>query len=139
MKPHLRLEEIKLDDDKKELMTSEISKFRETHKDEEIRIKQEEKDRLSRIQEKERIEKEVSRSPDNHRRSKQDNNNKENNQMTQEEIEEERERKKLERKLRDKELAYRARLKLWEEREDKKRRGYLIEKDNDLKKKENNA
>lgn len=190
MKPHLRLEEIKLDDDKKELMTSEISKFRETHKDEEIRIKQEEKDRLSRIQEKERIEKdrikvserrnrrdrsndrnrrsrsrsqhnnnnnespyrssrreqrrqsidqkEVSHSPDNHRRSKQDNNNnKENNtnQMTQEEIEEERERKKLERKLRDKELAYRARLKLWEEREDKKRRGYLIEKDNDLKKK----
>ena len=32
MKPHLRLEEIKLDDDKKELMSSEINKFRETHK-----------------------------------------------------------------------------------------------------------
>ncbi len=32
MKPHLRLEEIKLDDEKKELMTNEISKFRETHK-----------------------------------------------------------------------------------------------------------
>lgn len=32
MKPHLRLEEIKLDEDKKELMTSEISKFRESHK-----------------------------------------------------------------------------------------------------------
>lgn len=56
MKPHLRLEEIKLDDDKKEFMTSEISKFRETHKDEEVKIKQEERDRLNRVQEKDRIE-----------------------------------------------------------------------------------
>lgn len=196
MKPHLRLEEIKLDDDKKELMTSEISKFRETHKDEEIRIKQEEKDRLQRVQEKERIEKERiraserrsdnnrrnrsndrnddsrvssrshrrsrsrsqhierngspyrssrrdqhrpsadvdigSRSPE--RRSKNDSHNNKENNMTQEELEEERERKKLERKLREKELAYRARLKLWEEREEKKRRTYLVEKENELKK-----
>jgi len=38
MKPHLRLEEIKLDDVKKELMTHEISKFRESHKVSEIFI-----------------------------------------------------------------------------------------------------
>lgn len=47
-------------------------------------------------------------------------------------MEEERERKKLERKLREKEIAYRARLKLWEEREDKKRRQYEVEKNNEM-------
>lgn len=54
--------------------------------------------------------------------------------MTPEEIEEERERKKLERKLREKEMAYRARLKLWEEREEKKRRGYLSDRKAELQK-----
>lgn len=214
MKPHLRLEEIKLDEDKKEFMTTEISKFRETHKDEEVKIKQEEKDRLNRVQERDRtkhserengssrdhrssrdredrsynrssqynrhrsprsgdrevssrgttrrhersrtrspidrgnsrrerpaiesngssyrdrVERGGTRSPD--RRFKKNDSVSKEVPQTAEEIEEERERKKLERKMREKEMAYRARLKLWEEREEKKQRNYLSEKKNEM-------
>lgn len=218
MKPHLRLETITLDDDKKEYMTSEISKFRETHKDEDVKIKQEEQDRLNRAQDRkenrdrpknesngreqrrsrdredrdrnyssrhrsprdlrdirdsrpvpgqrprsrsrevtDRSREVISRrerrpsteenlnrdrsniSPDRRYKDKNNENQKEEVReqrvpQTSEEIEEERERKKLERRLREKELAYRARLKLWEEREGKKRRGYLSEKKNEMQK-----
>ncbi len=54
--------------------------------------------------------------------------------LTPEEQEEERERKKLERRLREKELAYRERLKQWEEREQKKRHQYLAEKKVEIQK-----
>lgn len=66
--------------------------------------------------------------------------NKENNQrapvsnLTSEELEEERERKKLERRLREKEQAYRERLKQWEDRENKRRRQYTSEKKNEIHK-----
>ena len=49
-----------------------------------------------------------------------------------EDPEEERERKRLERKLREKELAYRNRLKQWEEREDKRRKQYAAEKKSEM-------
>lgn len=49
-----------------------------------------------------------------------------------EDPEEERERKRLERKLREKELAYRNRLKQWEEREDKRRKQYATEKKSEM-------
>lgn len=93
--------------------------------------------RRDRIRE-EPIERPAARSPDRQRynRSKGDSMTRDAPavNMTPEEMEEERERKKLERKLREKEMAYRARLKLWEEREEKKRRGYLSDRKADLQK-----
>ena len=52
-----------------------------------------------------------------------------------EETEEMRERKRLERKLREKELAYRERLKNWESREQKKRADYQAEKKKETQRK----
>ena len=77
-----------------------------------------------------------SRSPDRptQRYRNGETANKENKSIPGEDPEEERERKKLERKLREKELAYRARLKVWEEREEKKRRQYLVEKKGEMQK-----
>lgn len=93
--------------------------------------------RRDRIRE-EPIERPAARSPDRQRYSRSKGESMTRDapavNMTPEEMEEERERKKLERKLREKEMAYRARLKLWEEREEKKRRGYLSDRKADLQK-----
>jgi RNA-binding protein 25 len=51
------------------------------------------------------------------------------------EDEETRERKKLERRLREKEMAYRERLKNWESREEKRRKEYQIEKKKEIQRK----
>jgi RNA-binding protein 25 len=55
-------------------------------------------------------------------------------QASAEDSEEVRERKRLERRLREKELAYRERLKNWEAREDKRRKEYEIEKKKEIQK-----
>ena len=52
--------------------------------------------------------------------------------MSNEDSEEVRERKRLERKLREKEMAYRERLKNWEAREEKKRAEYQMEKKKEI-------
>ncbi|KAF3850050.1 hypothetical protein F7725_019769 [Dissostichus mawsoni] len=96
-----------MEDDKRDLISREISKFRDTHKKLE-----EEKDK----REKERLE-EVSRDRDKKR--------------DQEDEEEAYDRRKLERKLRDKEAAYQERLKNWELRERKKARDYAKEAERD--------
>ena len=189
MKPHLRLEEIQLDADKKEIITSEIQLFREKHKGEDVKIKKEEKERMERVieREKQREKRSKSRDRDRDRDSRRDrdrerdrehrNNNNNNNTSSSrrsasrspkspkvvtrspppprnrpprvverssppvtsnntnpDDLEELNERKRLERKLREKEAAYRERLKQWESREDKRHRQYEIEKKNEINK-----
>ena len=76
MKPHLRLEEIQLDADKKEIITSEIQLFREKHKGEDVKIKREEKIRMERVSEREKREKRSkSRDRDSNRRERRNRSN----------------------------------------------------------------
>jgi len=58
--------------------------------------------------------------------------NRERAQVSHEETEEMRERRRLERKLRDKEMAYRDRLRDWEQREEKRQKEYEIEKKKEM-------
>lgn len=74
----------------------------------------------------------------NDRRMNEDNSppvNKENRVAKEEDTEEARERKRIERKLREKEAAYRERLKNWEIREDKRRKEYDVEKKKEMARK----
>jgi RNA-binding protein 25 len=168
MKPHLRLEEIQLDADKKEIITSEIQLFREKHKGEDVKIKREEKIRMERVSEREKREKRSkSRDRDSNRRERRNRSNsrsppkqvttrspppprnynrpprviERDNRLSPpiqstniDDLNELNERKRLERKLREKEAAYRERLKQWESREDKRARQYEIEKKNEINK-----
>nr|XP_009305706.1 RNA-binding protein 25 isoform X2 [Danio rerio] len=162
---------MELEDDKRDLISREISKFRDTHKkleEEKERERQQiekerrerdkererEKERRDREREKERErerqkerEKERERERDRERertkekerekersrdrskdRSRSREKNREEKKREREEDEEEAyERRKLERKLREKEVAYQERLKNWEIRERKKSRDYSKE------------
>ncbi|XP_051771901.1 RNA-binding protein 25 isoform X1 [Ctenopharyngodon idella] len=162
---------MELEDDKRDLISREISKFRDTHKkleEEKEREKQQiekerkerdkererEKERREREREKERErerqkerEKERERERDRERertkekerekersrdrskdRSRSREKSREEKKREREEDEEEAyERRRLERKLREKEAAYQERLKNWEIRERKKARDYSKE------------
>ncbi|XP_067278632.1 RNA-binding protein 25-like isoform X2 [Pseudorasbora parva] len=166
---------MELEDDKRDLISREISKFRDTHKkleEEKEKEKQQiekerrerdkererEKERRDREREKERErerqkerEKERERERDRERertkekerekersrdcskdRSRSREKSREEKKREREEDEEEAyERRKLERKLREKEAAYQERLKNWEIRERKKARDYSKETERD--------
>ncbi|XP_051504073.1 RNA-binding protein 25 [Myxocyprinus asiaticus] len=168
---------MEMEDDKRDLISREISKFRDTHKkleEEKDRERQQvEKDRGDRDKERERErerrdrerdkerererqkerEKERERERDRDRertkekekerekersrdqsidRSRSRERSREEKKREREEDEEETyERRKLERKLREKEAAYQERLKNWEIRERKKSRDYIKDEERD--------
>ncbi|XP_052007025.1 RNA-binding protein 25 [Xyrauchen texanus] len=166
---------MEMEDDKRDLISREISKFRDTHKkleEEKDRERQQvEKDRGDRDKERERErerrdrerdkerererqkerEKERERERDRERtkekekerekerirdqstvRSRSRERSREEKKREREEDEEETyERRKLERKLREKEAAYQERLKNWEIRERKKSRDYIKDEERD--------
>uniref|UniRef100_A0A4W5QID6 RNA binding motif protein 25 n=1 Tax=Hucho hucho TaxID=62062 RepID=A0A4W5QID6_9TELE len=147
---------MEMEDDKRDLISREISKFRDTHKklEEEKGKKEQErqeidKDRRERDKERERErerrdrEREKERNDNNKERERdrdrdridrelfelyvsacRERSRDEKKHDREEDQEEAYERRKLERKMRDKEAAYQERLKNWEIRERKKARDY---------------
>ncbi|XP_051507554.1 RNA-binding protein 25-like [Myxocyprinus asiaticus] len=162
---------MEMEDDKRDLISREISKFRDTHKkleEEKERDRQQteterrdrdkererEKERRDREREKERErerqkerdkererdrdrertkekerEKERSRDQSTDRSRSRERSREEKKKVQEEDEEEAYERRKLERKLREKEAAYQERLKNWEIRERKKSRDYSKEEE----------
>uniref|UniRef100_A0A3Q3WQY2 PWI domain-containing protein n=1 Tax=Mola mola TaxID=94237 RepID=A0A3Q3WQY2_MOLML len=114
---------IDMEEDKRDLISREISKFRDTHKKLEEEKDKREKERLE--FERERREREKEREREREREVSRDRDREK--KRDQEDEEEAYERRKLERKLRDKEAAYQERLKNWELRERKKARDYAKE------------
>ncbi|XP_077995367.1 RNA-binding protein 25-like [Glandiceps talaboti] len=147
-----KIDDMEMDEDKKNLISREIRVFRDSHKGEEDKEKEKEKERererdrrdrerkerermLEKSRDRER-EKKRDREKDSERRERDREREREEREREREEEEEMYERRKLERKLREKEAAYRELLKSWESRERKKRREYEKERDKDEERKE---
>jgi len=150
----IKLNDVHVDADKKELISGEIQSFREKHKGDEVKSKEKERNvandrrdrrvrtppHRSRSRDRER-ERDVRRRSPAKRSSKSPLRARDTNGATRhaDETEEEYELRKLDRKLREKELAYRERLREWELREAKRARLYADEKRDELNRRKNLA
>ncbi|CAL8106464.1 unnamed protein product [Calicophoron daubneyi] len=146
---HLTMEDMDLDDERKDLINREIETFRKRNEKEDQtepttrRAKPRETDRLSSglqlysaYVENDRREREYRREKGRRSRSRSRSVEHRRSRGKSQVIDEEEEaiRKKLERKLREKEESYQKRLKLWETRERKKANEYDHERDHERKK-----